>query len=162
MAEDDTSLRGRALQRLELLEDAIYAVIAVFLLVGGGALLYGAARDFVQKLGTQPIQSVVVDVLDQALLVFMIAELLHTVRITLRDRSLAAEPFLIVGMIAGVRRILILTAKNEDITKHPDIFAIAFPAFWVQMVLLISLVVAMVGAIWIWRRAYPTGEPPGA
>jgi hypothetical protein len=103
---------------------------------------------------------VVIDVLDQALLVFMIAELLHTVRITLRDRALAAEPFLIVALIAGVRRILILTAKNEDLTLHPNFFNVALPAFWVQMVLLISLVLVMVVAIYIWRRAFPAGAPP--
>jgi hypothetical protein len=36
----------------------------------------------------------------------MIVEILHTVRISLRSHILVAEPFLIVGLIAAVRRIL--------------------------------------------------------
>jgi uncharacterized membrane protein (DUF373 family) len=151
---EERSLRVRGLEGLEQLEDVIYAVIALFLLVAGAALLYGAAKDFVGKIGTESILAVVVDVLDQALLVFMIVELLHTVRITLRDRTLAAEPFLIVGLIAGVRRILILTAKNENVGGGA-----AFTVFWVQLLLLIVLVVAMTSAIFIWRKAYPAGEP---
>ncbi|GAC1330164.1 MAG: phosphate-starvation-inducible PsiE family protein [Candidatus Dormibacteria bacterium] len=147
-------LRLRALEAVEGLEDLIYALVALFLLVSAGALLFAAARDFIDDLSRHSIKDSVVSVLDQALLVFMIAELLHTVRITLRDRALAAEPFLIVGLIAGVRRILIVTAKNEDLVNAPH-FGTAFSAFWVQMVSLIGLVLAMTIAIYIWRRAFP-------
>lgn len=143
---------------VEAMEDILYGLIALFLIVGASVLLFSAARDFFNRVGSQNLQNVVVSVLDQALLVFMVAELLHTVRITLQERKLAAEPFLIVGLIAGVRRILILTAENEDLTKHPDFFSVAFPAFWVQMILLISLVLAMVISLYIWRKAYPKGE----
>ncbi|MEU6371010.1 hypothetical protein ABZ876_36270 [Streptomyces sp. NPDC046931] len=41
------------------------------------------------------------------------AELLHTVRLTLRNRTLDAEPFLVVGPIAGIRKVLIVTAEAE-------------------------------------------------
>jgi uncharacterized membrane protein (DUF373 family) len=150
-------VRQLALGGLESLEDVIYAAIALFLLVSAVALLFGSARDMLHDLEVMPIKDAVVTVLDQALLVFMVAELLHTVRITLRDRSLAAEPFLVVGLIAGVRRILIVTAKNEELVKAPH-FNQAFSAFWIQMVLLIALVLAMTVAIFLWRKAYPKGK----
>ena len=157
MSEPDNverSLRARALEAVEILEDLMYGAIALFLLVGGAALLVGAGYTAIQQLNLQNPTATVVAILDQVLLVFMVAELLRTVRITLRDRSLAAEPFLIIGLIAGVRRILILTAKNEEIQPGPG-----FEVFWVQMVLLITLVVAMVVALVLWRRAYPSGQP---
>ena len=155
--DPERSLRSRLLQVVELLEDVIYAVIAVFLLVAAVGLLIGAGRTVVQNLDLATITPTVVTVLDQALLVFMVAELLRTVRITLRDRSLAAEPFLIIGLIAGVRRILIITAKNENIQAGP-----AFEVFWVELLLLIALVLAMVIALVLWRRAYPLGETANA
>ncbi|HEV3233365.1 MAG TPA: phosphate-starvation-inducible PsiE family protein [Candidatus Dormibacteraeota bacterium] len=153
----DNPLRGRArhaaLEAMEALEDAIYGIIAVFLLVGGALLLFGAAYLLVEHFTIDGIKDTVVTTLDQALLVFMVAELLHTIRITLRDRSLAAEPFLIVGLIAGIRRILILTARNEDVSDPQKFFF-----FWVQLLLLTVLVLTMVIAVFVWRRAFPRGE----
>jgi uncharacterized membrane protein (DUF373 family) len=153
----DNPLRGRlrhaALEIMEALEDSIYGIIAIFLLVGGALLLFGAAYLLVEHFTIENIKDTVVTTLDQALLVFMVAELLHTIRITLRDRSLAAEPFLIVGLIAGIRRILILTARNEDVSDPQKFFF-----FWVQLLLLTVLVLTMVFSVFVWRRAFPTGE----
>jgi uncharacterized membrane protein (DUF373 family) len=156
MADSDDgerSLRARLLKMVELFEEGIYVIIAFFLLLAAVGLLIGAGRLVLQHLDLATITQTVVTLLDQALLVFMVAELLHTVRITLRDRSLEAEPFLIIGVIAGVRRILIITAESENIQPGP-----AFEVFWVELLLLITLVLAMVIALVLWRRAYPTGE----
>jgi uncharacterized membrane protein (DUF373 family) len=141
---------ARALGVLELVEDAIYAIIALFLIGSGVLLLLGAAIDISTHFDVNNVQPLVVRVLDETLLVFVVVELLHTVRITLRDHALAAEPFLIVGLIAGVRRILILTASSDTLHSGPD-----FVVYWVQLLLLIVLVVAMVVALFIWRRAHP-------
>ncbi|MDQ6856769.1 MAG: phosphate-starvation-inducible PsiE family protein [Candidatus Dormibacteraeota bacterium] len=141
---------GSALAALEVVEDVIYAVIAVFLIGSGVLLLAGAGIDISKNFDVNNIHPLVVRVLDETLLVFMVVELLHTVRITLRDHTLAAEPFLIVGLIAGVRRILILTASSDSLHSGPD-----FVVYWVQLLLLIVLVVAMVVALFIWRRTTP-------
>lgn len=146
----------RALAVLAGVEDVIYAVIAVFLIASGALLLFGAARDLVTSFNVGNIHQLIVSVLDDTLLVFMIVELLHTVRITLRDHRLAAEPFLVVGLIAGVRRILILTANSETLKGGPD-----FVVYWVQLLLLIVLVVSMVVALFIWRRSHPVGSDDG-
>jgi uncharacterized membrane protein (DUF373 family) len=141
--------RHRWLRFVELFEVGIYTVSAIFL-VGCGILLFVGTSTFAaHDFDLSNPRTLVVGILDQTLLVFMVAELLHTVRITLRDRALAAEPFLIVGLIAGVRRILILTASNENIKAGGD-----FQVFWVEMVLLIALVLAMVISLFIWRRAF--------
>lgn len=141
--------RDRALiNGLENIEHLIYLAIAVFLIGGGLLLLAGAGLDFARNFDVNNIHTVVVTALDEVLLVFVVAELLHTVRVTLRDRALTAEPFLIVGLIAGVRRILILTASNENLRSGPD-----FVVYWVQLLLLIVLVIAMVVALYILRRS---------
>ena len=60
----------------------------------------------------------------------------------------------VVGLIAGVRRILILTAST--VQSGPQFFV-----YWVQLLLLIVLVVAMVVALFIWRRSsIPLGRQP--
>jgi uncharacterized membrane protein (DUF373 family) len=138
---------------LEAVEHLIYAVIAVFLIAAAGMLLAGAAFDVARTFDFNNFHQIVVNALDAVLLVFVVAELLHTVRVTLRDRALTAEPFLVVGLIAGVRRILILTASNGTIHNGPD-----FVAYWVEFVLLIFLVIAMVAALFVWRRVVPAGH----
>ena len=53
-------------------------------------------------------------VLDRVLLAFIFVELIDTVRVTVRERGIfIAEPFLLVGLIAVVRRILLVTAELE-------------------------------------------------
>jgi uncharacterized membrane protein (DUF373 family) len=47
--------------------------------------------------------------LDVVLLVLMVVELAYTVVLSLRGVVLSAEPFLIVGLIAVIRRILVIT-----------------------------------------------------
>ena len=146
----------RALAGLALVEDVIYAIIAIFLIGSGALLLLSAGVDVAKTFNVDNIRPLVIRVLDDTLLVFMVVELLHTVRVTLRDHALAAEPFLVVGLIAGVRRILILTASVDTLHGGPD-----FVVYWVQLLLLIVLVVAMVVALFIWRRAArePQEEP---
>jgi hypothetical protein len=95
---------------LEVVEDAIYAIIALFLIGSGSLLMFGAGLYIAQNFNVNNIHDMIVHVLDETLLVFMVVELLHTVRITLRDHALAAEPFLVVGLIAGVRLLRLLGA----------------------------------------------------
>ena len=63
-------------------------------------------------------QDAVVDVLDTLLLLFIVVELLFAVRATLVNRELVAEPFLLVGIIASIKEIVVLSVKAaEDIGK---------------------------------------------
>jgi hypothetical protein len=75
----------------------------------------------------------------------MVAEPLYIVRITVRDRGLAAEPFLVVGLIAGIRRVLILTAHAESFIRwNPQ---------GIELAILVELILMMAIAIFVWRRS---------
>ena len=54
------------------------------------------------------------EVLDRILLIFIFAELLGTITTIMRDNEVRAEPFLLIGLIAVVRRILAVTASIEQ------------------------------------------------
>ena len=49
--------------------------------------------------------------LDQLLLVLMLIEILHTVSISIRTHHLTVVPFVIVGLIASIRRTLVITMQ---------------------------------------------------
>ena len=145
--------RGRLLGAIGLVEQAIYALIAVFLLLAGLGIFVSTARLVLQFRDLGALNETVVALLDQVLLAFMVAELLHTVRVTLRDRVLSIGPFLVIAVIAAVRRILIVTAQAEAVQPGPG-----FEVFWVELVLLMALVLTLVVALFLWRRAGPGAD----
>jgi hypothetical protein len=40
-----------------------------------------------------------------------VAELLYTVQVSFREHALVSEPFLLVGLISAIRRVLVVTAE---------------------------------------------------
>ena len=94
-------------------EDGVYLGIAVLLVVSSAVLLVVAVDqglDVIGDLSSDPI----VEVLDTLLLVFIVVELLSAVRTTLAERQLLAEPFLIVGIIASIKEIVVLSVKAAE------------------------------------------------
>ncbi len=96
---------------LELSENVVYAGIATFLvgtalvcLVLAGKTTWGLVSDFSE----QPV----LDLLDILLLVFIVVELLFAVRSTVEKRELLAEPFLLVGIIASIKEIVVLSVES--------------------------------------------------
>jgi uncharacterized membrane protein (DUF373 family) len=61
----------------------------------------------------------IINLLDRSLLVLMIVELLYTVKVSFREHALLPEPFLVVGLIAATRRILVVTAEFGQMVNKP-------------------------------------------
>jgi uncharacterized membrane protein (DUF373 family) len=94
-------------------ETAIYVVAALLLLVAAGFTLVGTLIDVIEGSGSRRIADAGLFVLDRVLLLFMIAELLYTLRVVNFGGRILVEPFLFIGLIAVVRRILVITAEIE-------------------------------------------------
>ncbi len=104
---------GNAL--LAITEDVIYVGIAVVLAVGAMALLVAAGRGMTELGGDVDTGALVLEVLDTLLLVFIVVELLYAVRVILGKREVVAEPFLVVGMIASIKEIIVLSVEAADL-----------------------------------------------
>ncbi len=100
---------GNAL--LAVTEDVIYVGIAVLLSASAGVLLLSAARGLTTVTGDGSASDVVLEVLDRLLLVFIVVELLFAVRVILGKREVVAEPFLVVGIIASIKEIIVLSVR---------------------------------------------------
>jgi hypothetical protein len=104
---------------------------------------------------------VVLRVLDQLLIVLMLVEILHTVRISIRSHTLVTEPFLVVGLIASIRRILVITLEAATLTKDGKWSgdgASVFHASMIELGLLGVLILVLVISITLLRRAANPGE----
>jgi uncharacterized membrane protein (DUF373 family) len=96
-------------------EFLIDTVVAVALIVGGTILLGVVLYDFVRDLGQGPFIVEVLELLSGLLLVFIFTELITTVRVVIARRRVVVEPFLIVGIVAAVRRLIVISAEAENL-----------------------------------------------
>jgi hypothetical protein len=77
-------------------------------------------------------------------------EILHTVRISIRSHVLVTEPFLVVGLIASIRRILVITLEAANLTKAGSFSgenATIFRANMIELGLLGLLILILVFSI---------------
>ena len=100
-------------------EFLIDAAVAVALTVGGVILLGVVLYDFVAELGDAPFIGQVLELLSGLLLVFIFTELISTIRVVIARRTVTVEPFLIVGMVAAIRRLIVISAEAEDLLGTP-------------------------------------------
>jgi uncharacterized membrane protein (DUF373 family) len=129
---------------LQAAETIIY-LFAGFLVAAGAALvLVTALVEGGENLLKGRYHEVALTLLDQVLLALMLAEILYTLVRFAREGSLEATPFLVIGIIAAVRRVLVLTA--EAVEKF-DLADPAFLAVLAELGLLALLVVAFALAI---------------
>ncbi len=111
---DETTRHKQITDRaFALAEDVVYIGIALLLVATALVLLIQAASALV-KIREAPVQEAAIEVLDTLLLVFIVVELLFAVRATLVKRELLAEPFLIVGIIASIKEIVVLSVKAAE------------------------------------------------
>src|SRR5215204_3872439 len=103
---------------LDAFERVAYLAIALALSVPIVMLVFSTAMSML-KVSEVGVLETSLTVLDRVLLTFIFVELIDTVRVTVRERGIfIAEPFLLVGLIAMVRRMLLLTAEIERVSAE--------------------------------------------
>jgi hypothetical protein len=145
------SLSARAAAVLEHSESAVLVLIGAALVLVAGLLLFASMRDLWEALGqgTHVFERRAVDILNVVLLVMMTMEIVYTVAISLESHTLNAEPFLIIGTIASIRRMLVITATSTE--GEADVGR--FYNTLVELGLLAGTVIVLASAIWILRHS---------
>ncbi|WP_419730869.1 phosphate-starvation-inducible PsiE family protein [Lichenicola sp.] len=111
----------------------------------------------------------IVATIDRLLFVLMLVEIMHTVRVSFRSGTLVCEPFLVVGLIASIRRVLVITLRSSQAAPAspaggpPKLTPEAhdlITSSMLELLVLAALILVMVVSIVMlrWRRA-PPGEP---
>lgn len=137
------------------IEDVVYIGLGAVLAASAVALLVHTAVTFSHDLVAGSIPTGIVAILDKLLLVLMIVELLYTVQVSFREHALVPEPFLIVGLVAATRRILVLTAAfagGEGLTDF------TFRVTMTELAILTVMIVAFVGSLLMLRRRHPDAK----
>jgi uncharacterized membrane protein (DUF373 family) len=119
---------------LEHAQDYVAAVVGVALILLAAVLIVSGLIGFVHDLATRNVLVAATGLLDRLLLVLIVAEIVHTVVLSLRAHRLVAQPFIVVGLVAVIRKILLVLSSQAS----PDT---------TQLWLLIAMVVAFVAGL---------------
>jgi len=133
----------------------VYSVLAILLFLAALATILNSGKMLWEGLHHWTIAAQTLQVLDQLLIVLMLVEILHTVRISIRSHTLITEPFLVVGLIASIRRMLVITLEASTLTKEGSWSverASIFRASMIELALLGLLVLILVFSITLLRR----------
>jgi hypothetical protein len=150
---------GAGFARTEL---GIYLVLAVLLAATALGALASAAKQLWDAVAHWQVAIATPRVLNELLIVLMAVEILNTVRISIRSHILVIEPFLVVGLIASIRRILVITLEAAALTKDgqwtSDSASAVFRASMIELGLLGVVVLVLVFAITLLRRYAPVSK----
>ena len=139
------AVRERIAQSFTRVEDVVYVGLGILLAAGALILLVDGGLMLGRQLLTAAMPAPVIDLLDRVLLVVMLVELLYTVQISFREHALVPEPFLIVGLIAATRRILVVTAEFAKLAQEGGtVFLHAMMELGLLTVMVLAFVVALV------------------
>ena len=143
-------------------EIVIYSVLAVLLAVTAFVTIATAGQILWIGLSHWTVAAQTLRVLNQLLIVLMLVEILHTVRISIRSHVLVTEPFLIVGLIASIRRVLVITLEAATLTKEgawaTEGSSAIFHSSMIELGLLGLLILVLVVSITLLRRYAPASK----
>lgn len=139
------------------IEQAFYVAVAIALSVAGVILFGHVTYRFATHI-YRDLPGAILELLDGLLLVFIIGELIHTIAAVIQENLLRTEPFLIVGIVAAIRRLLVITAESERAIGGEH-----FPDLMWELGLLIAAVLILGTTIFLVRHTeskepVPAGE----
>ena len=137
---------------LDYSQNVVYYGMAIALLVTIGVLFVSVGTSLLAVFEASPLQTALA-VLDRVLLISIFVELLVTIAILVQEREIFAEPFLLIGVIAVVRRILLVTAEAGQTAE-----AERFLNLVAELGVLTVLVISLAAALYFTRRAEPRQE----
>ena len=109
----------KARDLIGLVETTLYVIVGVLLVAAGVIILWDTLTGFVHGLQDEETTGELgLRVLDRVLLLLIVAELLLTLQLVIARGEIATEPFLFIGIIAVVRRVVVITAEVEHLPQE--------------------------------------------
>ncbi len=105
-------------------------------------------------------QSVFLETVHNVLLALISLELMWTVITYLREHSVPLEPFIYVGLISGVRKLLLLSVElsREDPSPHLYDYGLRELALEGALILALSLALFLIRWSKRWQPSHPVDE----
>lgn len=118
-ARKQSRIAGVTDQSLHVVEDVVYALTAIFLVCGAFIVLGVSAYHFVMDV-SKNVKDSIEAALEWLLIVFILVELLSAVRSAIKEHELVAEPFLLVGILAAIKEMVVVATFRIETQKTSD------------------------------------------
>ena len=138
-------------EQLLRIEEILYLLISLGLLIVFVLILVDGFFVLISLSDVKDLTYSVVKFLDKILVALIVVELFYTVMVAIVEESAikCIEPFLLVGVTALVRRLLVLTFE----IAHPVMYSAERMTFYlIEMGLIGFLVIVFVIAIYLFRK----------
>jgi hypothetical protein len=138
-------------EQLLRIEKILYLLISLGLLIVFGLILVDGFFVLISLFDVKDITYSVIKFLDKILVALIVVELFYTVMVAIVEESAikCIELFLLVGVTALVRRLLVLTFE----VAHPVVYSSERMTFYlIEMGLIGFLVIIFVIAIYLFRK----------
>ncbi len=123
----------------ERAQDIVSSLVAAFLILLAATILIAAVVDFFPTAHRHGLTVAATDFLDRVLLVLILVEIVHTVVLSLRAHALAAQPFLVVGLVAVIRKILFALGSQQKLSTDTLALYIAMVAVFVAALVAVEV-----------------------
>lgn len=147
MAHEPNKEEQKLSRLVDVVQRVVYYAASALLAVTIVMVFVSTVTSMLRVLEVGVLQTALT-VLDQMLLIFIFVELLDTIGIVAREQEIVAEPFLLIGIIAVVRRILSVTAEAGQTAIGTE----EFRNLTTELGVLAALVVGLGVALYVTRR----------
>jgi uncharacterized membrane protein (DUF373 family) len=144
-SDEPEALAAGSARVLGIAEDFVQALVGLLLIVAAFVVLVQVAYHLAMDID-EGAEKAVGDAINGLLTVFILLELLAGLRATLVKRKLVAEPFLVVGIIASIRGIIVSALDAKTLQGA------AFDDAMTQMAVLGLLALTLAAAAFVIRR----------
>jgi phosphate starvation-inducible membrane PsiE len=143
----------RVFHQVELVS---YILLGLLLAVAAVLGMGATAMVLLHSLQAKSEADSLIIAIDRLLFVLMVIEILHTVRVSFRSGTLVAEPFLVVGLIASIRRVLVITLESSEANQYLQWTSESqelLHSTLLELLILGGLILVMVLSIYLLRRS---------
>jgi uncharacterized membrane protein (DUF373 family) len=130
---------------MERAQDVVSAAVGVTLIVLAAVILVAGIVDFFRNLAHVSLTLDATELLDAVLLVLILVEIVHTVVLSLRAHALSAQPFIVVGLVAVIRKILFALGSQQKVSTTQLWLYLGMAAVFVASLVAVRLVDARRG-----------------
>ena len=134
----------RSILLLEHAQDVVTVAVGIVLILMSAVLLVSGIAGFFHALSATRIlsaESIInagTSLLDEILLVLILVEIVHTVVLSLHSHRLVAQPFIVVGLIAVIRKILFVLSGQKMVSTSVLALLIAMAAVFILGLIAVS------------------------
>lgn len=124
---------------LEHAQDLVSILVGVVLVVLAVALLVSGVVNFFQQVSGNSVLTAADNLLDRVLLVLILVEIVHTVVLSLRAHTLIPQPFIVIGLVAVIRKVLFIMSSTATVPTAELSVLVAMVAVFVAGLIAVNV-----------------------